>query len=574
MSTDAVQPYIDFYGDQAKSIRDLDNARRAVLVIISAVVVGLLVVLDSAPLVWGYIGLLYLATVWAFSRLGRALRVTIESGEHLEAVARQARHEPTKSEFVEFIGSLVTPDDMSNVPEAIAAMAHGRVTGEGVRVTANSSFAVPASEVSFANFLRTSLVLGGLFGTVLFFALELGSETLLAGDLGDLLPGLKGALASTLTGILGSLGIGLVASNANRRLDRFIWETEAFLTTAVEPILTAASTRQPIKSEADLWEGLRQEVALMAERAEESYERMAEDAHTYAVALQTISDRFDSLPQVRLSEGVASLERAVSDFKHASDVIGNTVPPLIEAVGSLGLFAPSKMLSDMEELSQQVKQARSESSGALAKMTAKVDEATTEVKGVRDDVRPAVQRLTNVAANVNATAERLDGTADRVHTSAESISGSAEEVGGAIASVTSGLGAVERTVQEGLGSVGSALGELGSSVNQKLDDVRGGVKDDLEGVERAIKEAADDTGERLSAIEEGQSGVASEVQELKSDLSDLPGQEGLLARVDKRISRLERVYEWYDRAERAPLMRFLLAPLWSRRTSGGRHAAD
>ncbi|WP_457652843.1 hypothetical protein [Rhodocaloribacter sp.] len=539
--------------------------------------------------------------------------MTSDSAGHLQQIAQNLKDDPTREEFLTFVNSLRKPGDDSNVPEAVGGLAHGQLSSGSLRVAANTAFATPTSELRVAAFFRTGLILGGLFGTVLFFALELTGQGILTGQLEELLLGLRGALASTLTGILGSIFIGIVASTIGRRLEELTWETEAFLSSAVTNVLLTTPVKRPIESESDLWESLREEVAHLSQRVQEMFKRMADDAHAYAISLQDLSQRLENLPAVQVPEQLANLEQVVTDFRHGAEVLGKTVPPLVETVGALGVFAPAQMLDNLEHLDQKVtehqqhtsetldglQQGVSSTNQQLEQLDQKVTEHQQHTSETLDGLQQGVSQTNHYLENYEEKFDNLDRTTESLQNSADSISQQIEATEQTLDALGNQVEGVERAVTEASEQTSQELAGLEDTTNQTLTISKhigrylGLIPDEIppdqqpllaemehlttiftltrEDVQNALTRI-NTTVETLDTLSENLSGstevlgntsetLRSETARLAVAARDLTDDQGLLNQLRNQLTALDQVIAWHRRAARAPLMRLLLAPL-------------
>ena len=540
--------YTQFYARQSRPVGDLGRLALAAPALLLFALIVILVFLRSPWYVWTYIALLWLIAVWGFQRLRTALAVTSAAVAHLDQTASFLGSQPTRDQFIEFLRDKSSPDDLSNVPEAIISLSSGQMSGESIRVAANTSFTHPTSELNFAAYVRNAMVLGGLFGTVLFFALELGGTAFQEGNLGELLPGLRGALASTLTGILGSLSLGLVATRIEHHLAQLVWETEAFISGPVAAALATAPQKRSLRTEVDLWEALREEVARMADGTAEAYGRLGGDIHGHAKSLEELSRRIGDMPAVQLPPELARLGTVIDQFTHGTDVLAKTSRVLVEAVGALGVFAPARLLSDVEQLAAASAERDTALTGGMTVLATRVSALGSRV----DDIHQRVgvpDRLWESLAALDAATRRNE----------EQIARLAEEV-----RARQDVGAVTEAVQQAVASVQSLEGGLATfrgEVSTEVDRLAS-ASSALDGSAAAVRGAVD----QLSGLTATVAKAAPELQKQASRLADTidrtQQQEKTLQRVESRLRPLEGVYAWHERAMRAPLMRLLTLPLW------------
>lgn len=554
--------YAQFYSRQSRPVGELRALTLAIPALLLFILAGILTWLGSPLRVWLYIGVLWLVALWGFQRLRKALEVTSAAVQHLEQSATYLGNQPTRDDLIAFLRDKSSPDDLSNVPEALLSLSAGQVSGESIRVAANTSFAHPTSELNFAAYVRNAMVLGGLFGTVLFFAIELGGTGFAQGNVGELLPGLRGALASTLTGILGSLSLGLVATRIEHHLAQLVWETEAFVSGPVAAALATAPQKRSLHTEVDLWEALREEVARLADRAGEVYDRLGTDIHGHARSLEVLSQQLGDLPAVQVPPELARLGPAIDQFTHGTDVLAKTSTVLVEAVGALGVFAPAKLLDDVERL-------------------ASVSEERDRTLG---------SGLMGLAARVQAMGQRVDdihgrvGVPERLWESLAALDAATRRNGEQIAQLAAEVrsrqdaGAVTAAVQQAVASVQGlegGLATLRADISSEVDRLAH-ASSGLDGAAAGIRGAAAE----LSGITGSVAKAAPELQKQAARLADTVDraqrQETVLKQVETRLRPLDEVYAWHERARRAPLMRLLTLPLWPagglRALFGGRDA--
>ena len=518
--------FADFYRRQMKKAASLETLRLVLVVGVGAALLGLLGFLGSPLLVWAYVIVLYAATYYGARRLQRAINVFLAASKHLLELAQFLTDSRSRAELVHEVKKRIDSNDDSNVPEAIWSYCRGGDRSEGIRVVANSAFAHPVTELAVASFLRTALVLGGLFGTVLFFAIELGDHGVAGGDLTELLPGLRGALASTLTGILGSLVLGILASGIERMVDQAIWETESFVCGPVSQALASETADAGIRDETDLWTALRHEVAQLSRETTAAYGRLADDASAYAKALEAVSQQLTELPAVQVPPQIVELGEATGKFARGTELLDRTVTTLVNAVATIGLMVPTKVLDDLQE---------------LRTGTARLIDDSTELRTIGGT-------LSSVSSDIGRLHERIV-------TSAELIQATETLTAAIDAGTNTSVGAAER--------VADKVGEL---------------RDEVERIGRpaALAVAANiaDPNSRDGATEtvreaDKSSGLAAELSRNLEHLNKEVGAlQGILTRVASRLTRLESVYTWHDRAARAPLMKLMLLPLWPSKRKG------
>jgi hypothetical protein len=256
------------------------------------------------------------------------------------------------------------------------------------------------TQLAQVSFVRTVLVLAGLFGTVLFFSRELSSQVA-GGDLDALLPGLRGALASTLSGILGSVTIGFALERPRRIADQLHDAAETFL---LGPLRRAVQTRpapQQVATEIDLWVALADEVATLRDSTAVSAAKMGDDAHSLALTMQQVAAGLAALPHVDLPPELKRLEESVTKFRDGTQRLWDTIEVLVPLVRSLGVEIPARVF---EQLDSAVK--ASEQS-ALASTTAaeQIRTSLADDEALRRELRAHSESLRESALTLKSDAK-------------------------------------------------------------------------------------------------------------------------------------------------------------------------
>lgn len=555
------QTYTDFYARQIAKTRWLDAVWLGGLLTASTVLIVLLFVLHSGGWVSTYVAGLFGVTLIGVQRLKGAIRVTRSAAEHLFQFATFLREPRTREEFMAYIHGKVRPDDDSNVPEAMWSYAISQDRAEGARVVANAAFVRPTAELNFASFLRTALVLGGLFGTVLFFAWQLRGAAILSGDLTDLVPGLRGALASTLAGILGSVTLGAIGGNIDRVLEEMIWETESFVSGPVARALAALKTDTPIRDETDLWNALREEVAELRRESVMAYAKLADDTHAYTKALGDISQRLADLPAIQVPTQLAKLEDVVAAFSSGVQSLERTSKTLLDAVSTVGLVVPAQTLSELAHLKEAAAQSAQRAQTVsvelgLIKEVATHGAQSAEAGGVKlGHIREQIsigqgdlRDLTRIAVRSEDLRSAAGLLSAQIDTLATQTNTQAHAVGEQLSRIEAGL---ERT---------ATVCPPGSNESEPRDLTT--IVDAL----RGIRETLVSSGSQLQATSAGVTSLAERLPvTLDHALQQIHESKEQLGAVAIRLRRLDAVYDWHERATRAPLIRLLLLPLWRER---------
>jgi hypothetical protein len=534
--------FVNFYSKQIERSGKLEALRLQIVIGVGAVLLLLLVVLASPWFVWLYVVLLFSVTYYGAHRLSFAIGVTKAAEEHLLEFAKFLRDPRSRDEFVQLVQSKISPEDDSNVPEALWSYCTGRQSGESGRVVAHSAFVRATAELNLAHFLRTTLVLGGLFGTVLFFATELGGRELLGGDLSALLPGLRGALASTLTGILGSIALGITGNNIDRVVEEAVWETESFISGPVSQVLAGQNASAPIQDEADLWTALRQEVALLRKDTVESYKKLADDAAAYAKALETVSQNLADLPAVQVPVQLANLQDVVARFGSSTDSLDRTVKTLVDSVATVGLIVPAQILNDLAHL-------RSAAGENHDTTMAEFDATTVRLATLRDSLQTVESRVSVVERAMSTSQQITDATAEL----GKKVDVRGAQTASGILSLGDQLRALgDIPTRDGhSGGIDSPPAADGSDMIEPLMHALSGVQESL-----AL------SIEEFKKTEQAVTALSSTIPtKLDQTLAGIADTQQKLSAVSRRLSPLDRVYGWHERAAHAPLMKLLLLSL-------------
>ncbi len=523
--------YVRHFAEAHKKAEGWGHLTVVLALLLVAGIIALILLLGSHWLVKAYVAVLLVVALWGAYRLRKTLAVLEESLWHAGKFALKLKGQPSREEFLAAVQAEVTPNDQSNVPEAIQQLANGSVMGDTIHHAARYAFKAPMTELGFAGFVRAVLVLAGLFGTVLFFAVELSGDAFLGGaDLGSLMGGLRGALASTLTGLAGSVFISLVASNIARHVETSMSEFEAFLSALVVPLLAKRRARPNAKSEQDLWESLRLEVEHMTESTAGAFERMSNDAATHVEALDRVSRRLDALPQVQWPENFDALRHSLENFSHSAEVLSRVLPRLIDTAASLQVYAPAKLLHDVANL-----------------------DAT---------VRAQQEDLHRVSTSVGQFSATFSSKLNAVQSAADQVTAAATAVEAEQQNARQRLDALEQSTTQ-------QLNTLRESTGQQLDALQQSTTQQLHTAQQRTEHQFNDLGAQIRETNQSAQQAdlffqqtRAEVGALRRDVQDLRGTGDLLKRVQNQLGSMELLLGWHQRASRAPLMQMLLAPLW------------
>lgn len=484
---------------------------------------------------------LYLGLTGAlgFVRLRTAVHVTEEAVGHLEEIARAVEDEPTRDQLRRYVEEMGTPQDRSNVPEAILHFVEGDRVGADPENVARSALSHARDALEHAGLLRNVLILGGLFGTVLFFAHELNAPAVAGGDITELLPGLKGALASTLAGIASSVCLGFYGSDIDEQLDGLVRETEAFLGGPVARSARRRPAARPAEDETELWENLRAEVRQMTVETREAYEGLAEDVRAHTDVLHDLGERLAQAPPIQVPEELRNLEVSVETFAGSARLLGELVPPLLETVAAMEVFAPAKLTRDVEEMRQR-----------LDALGGELDRTREAVREVSDVTRSAARSLEEVP-------ERLDRGFSALMEETDALAGQIRRIREAAEAERSDRREVHREMADGMERTHREIRNLREELHVLPEEIRSAASQ----LDAAAEELAPLAGhlERAgTALEARGSGDGSGPPDRSSRVPELVEEVRALRR------RVADISGWVDRARSAPLMRLLTWPGFSR----------
>ena len=530
--------------------------------VVLVALIGLGILLRSGPMVWAILALLYGLGFWGVRRLRSAAQVVGVACEHLRDVAKRSQGDATRETLLALLEDQVRPDDDSHVPEALMGLAVHPSSG-GARAASHAAFARPSAELATASFVRTALVLGGLFGTVLFFAVELAGDAAQAGDLKPVLDGLRGALASTLTGILGSLVIGLFLSRLDRIVDETIWETEAFLNGPFSKAI-ARGESESIKTEPELWEGLREAVADLAHKTGETYDSLAGEVAAYSAGLGALGDRMANLPALKFPPQLSKLDTTVERFARGVESLGASSEALIAAVGTLGLFAPAKTLDELRRIAEASELQYKESASRLAEVARELGIATERIRdltmaisqvpanlGERMDILEVATRQT--ASLVDEATSALRAGQQTALERMERLGEGQSQMGRLMQDIQVGFGESPELLSQSI----AALQELQFIVSKSARELQGLSPKSSDEVQE-MRRSNEGVNDRLKDLVQQSTELIERMQNI--ELASQVVQEHLnrLQSVTEKLGGLETVYAMCDRAERAPLLRLLL----------------
>lgn len=520
---------LPFFREQEAKLRS-SSSIWIVGVVLFVLVVGLLFVLDSGLEVGIYIGALLLPiSLYGLYKARQTEVATAEALDHMIEVEERLETGADSDEILTHLQKRISVEDRSHVAEALRTFLAGSPSSEAVPPTARAAFSETDALAESTSFLRAVLILGGLFGTVLFFALELTELSNLAGT-ESLLQGLRGALASTLTGILGAVTVGFVTTQLRQRVNKIIQETETFLGGTVLPLTREEKAASPPGTEVELWEALQKEVRALNQRIDERTTLMADDAASYARSLEEVSTRLQELPQVRVPPELGNLEDVVEEFSESSNLLYRTTRELVDAVGALGVFAPAKLLRDLEEVREEMAEWRDDANDALQTMVSRTEAGQERLeKSAR-----AMQKDTIEAVETRMT--RLDE---------------------AVGQLDDAIPRLEGLVRSGVDSMESAGRNL-EQVSEKVEDIPHQIKTILEEIQteiRTFRRTADELSEQTKVMP---SRIAAKLDsENGRSVRNTQTQDELM----RRLRELEGLVQWHRKVRQGALWKLLGVPL-------------
>ena len=523
---------------------------------------ALLLWLQSGPAVFVYVAILFGGAYYGLRQIRDATREAQSAAKDLNKLALAAEASASREEFLEAVASRGRASDRSDVPDALLNLASGAITGERAQGVARAAFRSALARMNEAAFVRTALVLGGLFGTVFFFANELIGREILQGNLSVLLPGLRGALASTLTGIAASLLLGLLASRLERLVDDTVAETEAFLLGPVSMLLQATTARRAVTTETDLWQRLVEEVAELRREATDSFASMGTDAHGFAKQLEGVVGQMRMLPAVTVPPNIADLGIVVTEFRAGMKNLKETVDILVPAVQTIGATLPLEVAANVQSLLEReaagqraVQSQFSEIRSAISRLDGAVSENRNAIEALRQEQRAAPAEL---LAQASAARDEAHATRQDV---AQLASGFAEQ-GQKLGRIQEALRTAEDTQ--------IALARTQEALVHAAQIVQTGARD-LSVESASLHETASRIDEATGRFTDVGSTLQNRLSGIDELLRKVDQQRGMLTRIEELVggtveellTRLTPLSDWHRRAASAPMMRFLTLPLWA-----------
>jgi|GEM_PF-7072464 len=291
------------------------------------------------------------------------------------------------------------------------------LSADVVRTSLDRWLAPAAEPLAEAAFLRVVTVLAGLFGTVFFFSQELGGDAAARGTLDPLLTGLRGALACTLSGILGSVVIGFASHRPRHLLAELRGAAERFLLGPVQRAVVAHPSPARVASDVDLWMYLAEEVKELRKEAQAATARMGDDAHSYSLALQEVGHTLATLPHLQLPTELALLEESVAEFREGTRELWKTVEVLVPVVRTLGVEVPARLFERVESVaavSEHAARANQEAARLLEHRAAEGEALHRHIRDGADELRAAAGEIRELAREprdeLHQRLDALDGT--------------------------------------------------------------------------------------------------------------------------------------------------------------------
>lgn len=546
--SDAPDDYRSFFARNQTKLEQRANHAKAWFAGLGALLAVLLVWLGSEF----WVGVYVVVVLWmglsgalGFRRLRAAVDVTEEAVGHLEEIAGVVEDDPPRKQLERYLEDMRTPEDRSNVPEALRHFVEGERVGDEPENVARSAFSHARDALEHAALLRNVLILGGLFGTVFFFALEIDilSQQMTNAEIGQLLRGLKGALACTLAGIASSVSVGFYGSDVDEQLDALVRETEAFLGGPVARAARRRPERRPVENETELWESLRAEVRQMTVETREAYEGVAEDIRAHTDALRDLGDRLADAPPIKVPEELRNLESSVEEFSGSARLLGELVPPLLETVAAMEVFAPAELVQGMEVLRQRLDELEGEFSDELAR--------------TQDEVRGAARTTQSAAESMEDVPEQMDRGFAALEDDARSLSGQVEDVRNAVEKEREARRNAYEQLADEVERTAGEIEDLRERTLSLPEEIRGAAgrlesaADDLEPLAGRLQDAGRSLEHRSSGDGSGPPAASSQVPELVDEVRQLR-------------RRVAQIGGWIDRARSAPLMKLLTWPGFSR----------
>lgn len=524
--------------------------------------------LGSAPAVILYVlGLGGVAWGWGINRLRSALQVTLGTAKQVRALSSFLGKDPTQEQLLKALHEQADQHAPAASPTIFTALLEGQVSPDRAGTTARLVYSDPLAKLDATSFLRSSLVLGGLFGTVLFFAWELTGAGFTAAGLDELLPGVRGAMASTLSGILSSVLVGHFASSVDRIVDRLVTGTESLIAGPVSIALENTPAHADPTNEAELWSAVLGEVRALREDTRQHVRQMADDASAYARSLQRVEERLADLPAIRIHDDLQQLGDALASFGRSVKVFEASSTSTAKAVEQLGVVIPRAVIERLDRISQDQQEAEHTTStatqhlsGEIAAVQAKINEVASSVAF---DPAEFNQHLDLIGQSVQALEPALRSQISTLGTVEANVREQTQQLGSLQTSVLAQAGRIE-SMHAAMQSVADAQISL-VEMREQLEGAAGQVRTEAErltGSTQRLEVAAEavmQTGSKLDSAAEAVTAVSDRIDRAAESLS---GQAAVTARIEKVLSGIQKgigpIAAWHRRATDAPLMRLLL----------------
>jgi hypothetical protein len=348
--------------------------------------------------------------------------------------------------------------------------------------------------------------------------------------------------------------------------------------------------------------------------------KLAGDANTYGKALEAVSQQIAQLPAVQVPPQLARLDEVVSRFAHGTEVLDKTATGLIEAVGTLGVFAPAKMLRQLDDLTSdqknhadQLQRELTRIQDGVAGVQQSVGELAREVgrqfpmvlhemKNLgteTGDVRVSVDLLARGVAGVQASVAEAGGDLSVLSRDLRAVPGDLVTIGQAVRRIDANLGAVrpkpaaednvDGTPETPLPTETKPLGQTSDDLTPSLTgllDLAGSISRDVrelkvttETIPTTLAQTTDEVqlaAKRVDALysllRDPERGLQASFEKISADVHQVAEQSQGVGQLAARLRGIERVLKWHERAARAPLMRFLLLPFGRSRDGATGHA--
>jgi hypothetical protein len=464
--------------------------------------------------------------------LGQASRRLVELGAQLTAESGRLEAEGVSRDSHPQTAAGGIPEGVRTFLEELEEGAP--LSGDIVRATLDRWLAPAAESLAQAAFVRVVTVLAGLFGTVFFFSRELGGTAAAQGTLDPLLTGLRGALACTLSGILGSVAIGFASHRPRHMLAEVRGAAERFL---LGPVQRAVAHRSPthVASDPDLWVYLAEEVKELCKDAQAATARMGDDAHSYSLALQEVGRTLAGLPYLQLPAELARLEDSVAAFREGTRELWKSVEVLVPVVRTLGVEVPAQLFERLESVagvSENAARANQEAVRLLEQGLAQGEALHRDLLTGADELRTAAGEIRELAREPPAELHRrLDALDEAVRSGNEGLAGELRAAG-------EDLRRADGTLQEH----GAALAQLATQLQTLA------ASDAADRQLAALAALVAQAGETFARTEEAQRGIDDAGRRSTHAAAAL---EACVAELRSQVAEIERAGRDLDRRSAA-----------------------